>query len=157
MSLMTYFDVNPFIIHSTPDTRLSFWKGLRNTLVDNPDALDILAEYWGLVPLGNSHMQIDDPTTWGTPWEMIHNGNWDRHMVAVGMEMTLRLSGWDASRLKIVSFRDYDISDEVTVLKIDNTYALNYNVGQVINWPNSEKIITDSWQFDGREYVSNFV
>jgi hypothetical protein len=151
-----YFDTNPFLVHSTPDSRLEYWKELRKKIANMPDrdALDLLAEYWAMVPLSNFSYNPEQPDLWPTPWEMVYRGDWCADMVPVGMEATLRLSGWDATRLSIVAFRDYDISQEITVLKIDDTYALNYTVGKVIEWPTTEKIITAIWSYKDRSYVS---
>ncbi len=153
---MTYFEYNPFIVYNSPDERLEQWKSVRKQIseIDDRQAMELVAEYWGYVPLSNFSYNPEIAEDWPTPWEMVYRGDWCKHLVAVGMEATLRLAGWDASRLQIVAFRDYDISDELTVLKIDDKWALNYNIGKVINWPDTEQIITNIWQYKGRGYVS---
>ncbi len=83
---------------------------------------------------------------------MISHGDWCRRMIAVAMEMTLRIAGWDTSRLKIVAFRDYDISEELLVLKIDDQWALNYSIGEVVPYPETHQVVTAIWQFQGRNY-----
>ena len=153
---MAYFDINPFIVFNTPDGRVSNWKALRKKIAELPDdeAVAMLVEYWSLAPLSAYSYNPESPADWPSPWEMVHRGEWCRQMIAVAMEFTLRLAGWDENRLELIAFRDYDISEEVMVLKIDDALTLNYSVGQVVGWPDSEKIITGKWRFKGRGYVS---
>jgi hypothetical protein len=147
---------NPFVSLSSGQDRLASWKELRHSITDLPEAeaLSAVAEYWGQCPLSNFSYNPESPEDWLPAWEMISRGDWCRQMVAVAMEMTLRLAGWDASRLKLVYLRDYSISEELLILKIDGDYALNYIVGQVVEYPKTEQIITGIWQFDRRDYVS---
>ena len=151
-----YFDNNPFVVHSSPDDRLAFWKTIRQQIAALPDkdALALVAEYWGNAPLDSFSYNPENPVEWPSPWELISRGTVCRNIVAVAMEQILRLSGWDASRLKLIFLRDYDISEELLVLKIDDKYCLNYSVGEVIEYPNTEQIITHVWQYDHKEYVS---
>ena len=153
---MTYFEINPFIVFNTPQGRLDNWKALRHkiTELNDRDAMEMVAEYWGLAPLSNFSYNPEAPEYWPSPWEMVSHGDWCRYIVAVGMEFTFRLAGWAPERMEIVFFRDYDISEEVMVLKIDGQYALNYSIGKVVDWPQTEKIITGKWQYKGRSYVS---
>lgn len=154
---------NPFVINASPDERLAYWKQLRKTIAEKSqdgseqaedEALAILADYWSMVPISNFSYNPEDPDRWLTPWEMIHKGDWCQLMVAVGMEMTLRLSGWSSERMEIISFRDYALSEEKMVLRIDGNKTLNYTIGEVVEWPESEKIFTGMWRYDGRKYIS---
>lgn len=136
--------------------RIASWKDLRKKIstMDDLDALATVAEYWSYAPLSNTSYDPDTPSEWLSPWEMVSKGEWCRQMLAVAMEFTLRLSGWDESRLKLVHMRDYDISEEVFVLKIDDKYALNYSEGEVVEFPKTEQVITNIWQFDHKTYIT---
>ena len=151
---MAYFDINPFVIFNSPQGRLTNWKALRQKIAELSDdeAMAIVAEYWAHAPMSNFSYNPDDCESWPSPWEMVSAGDWCPQMVAVAMEFSLRLSGWEANRLELVAFRDYDISQEVMVLKIDDKYALNYSIGKVEGWPDTKKIITGKWSFQGRSY-----
>lgn len=148
--------MNRFILLNSGQDRLESWKELRRSITGIPDmdALRIVAEYWADAPLSNFSYNPESPDDWPTAWEMVSRGDWCRQMLAVAMEMTLRLAGWDAARLKLIYLRDYDISEEVMVLKIDDTIALNYSMGEVIEYPKTEQIITGIWQYDNKKYVS---
>ncbi len=156
MSEKKHWVVNPFISLNSGDDRLASWKELRRSLadLDEADALARVAEYWGCAPVSNFSYNPEMPEDWPSAWEMVSRGEWCRNMLAVAIEFTLRLAGWDASRLKLIYLRDYDISEELLILKIDDKYALNYSVGQVVDYPQTEQVITGIWQFDHKDYVS---
>lgn len=152
---MTFFNVNPFVVYSSADDRLRHWKELRHQVstMDDADALAMVAEYWSYAPLSNFSYNPEYPEDWPSPWEMVHKGQWCRLMLAPAMEFTLRLAGWDSSRMKLVYFRDYDISEEVFVLKIDDKIALNYSNRHVVDYPDTKQVILGYWQFSGKTYT----
>jgi hypothetical protein len=145
---------NPFVALNSADDRLASWKELRKQIATLPDrdALAAVAAYWGNAPLSAHSYNPETPKEWPTPWEGIAKGDWCRKMVALAMEMTLRLAGWDASRLKLIYLRDYGISEELLVLKIDDRDVLNYIVGEVVEYPSTDQVITGVWQYCGRSY-----
>ncbi len=144
--------MNPFIL--SPKERLADWKGFRESLKALPerDQLDAVARYWALAPL-LSHAHYPDVEKVPTPWEMISEGNWCRNSVAIGMEFTLRLAGWKAERLELQMIRDYDLSEIIMVLIIDGQSVLNYNYGEIADYPKTRHDITDSWVFSGKLYT----
>ena len=152
---MTFFDVNPFILYSSSSDRLKHWKELRHELstLDDQNAMAMVAEYWSYAPLSNFSYNPEAPEEWPTPWEMVSRGQWCRLMLAAAMEFTLRLSGWDSDRMKLIYFRDYNISEEVFVLKIDDRYALNYSNREVVDYPDTEQVVMGCWQFIDKNYT----
>jgi hypothetical protein len=144
--------MNPFIL--SPTDRLAHWKSFRKTLPRFPEAEQMkqVVEYWALPPLMTFAYDPEVPNSWGTPWEMIDEGNWCRNSVAIGMEFTLRLSGWDAKRLKLRYWKDYDISDLILVLQIDDKWLLNYSYRSVVELPNTRHDIICEWQFSDDIY-----
>ena len=144
--------MNPFLL--SPNERLEDWKRLRKEIAnaDDGQALRLVAEYWGKAPLSVYSYDPEQPDEWPSPWEMVSDGEWSRSTVAIGMEFTLRLAGWDAGRLKLVYFRDYDISEELMILKIDDTLALNYTLNEVVEYPQTNKVILGSWAFRDKKY-----
>ncbi len=145
--------VNPFLMSSAE--RLADWKDLRariGTMADQ-DALTELTRYWAQAPLSVTSHDPENPSTWPTPWEMISRGEWSKPMVAVGMEFTLRLAGWSEDRLKLRYLRDYDISEEIMILIVDDKIVLNYTDGAAIEYPPTEQIILCRWQHHGKEYA----
>ena len=146
--------MNPFLLPA--HERLSDWKLFRNSLVDLPEkeAFQAVADYWSMAPLTKLAYDPENPDDWLSPWEMVSAGDWCPYSRALGMEFTLRLAGYDSSRLKLMLMRDYTISEQLMVLKIDDKYALNYTEGMVVDFPNTDQTILVIWQFDGRKYTS---
>ncbi len=138
----------------TPAERLADWKELRSRIqeLSDEDALKTIAEYWAKAPLMKHAYDPDDLLNWPGPWELVSAGDWCPYSVAVGMEFTLRLAGWEPSRMQILYIRDYDISEQRYVLKIDESVVLNYSVGMVTEYPNSNHDVLVTFQSDGKRY-----
>ncbi len=93
------------------------------------------------------------PETWPGPWEMISEGDWCPYSVAIGMEFTMRLAGISADRMEILHIRDYDISCEMFVLKIDESLVMNYSVGIVNHhYLTSRHDVLARYKSDGKRY-----
>jgi hypothetical protein len=144
--------MNPFLL--PPRERLADWKALRASLAALPEdeQLRKVATYWAQAPVANFAYDPEHPETWPTAWEMIAEGDWCRASVAVGMEFTLRLSGWPAERLKLVQIKDYDISDLLFVVEVDGRSYLNYEHGVVSDIPDTRREVICAWQFATRGY-----
>lgn len=144
--------MNPFLLGR--DERLSDWKALRNNLSQHPEdeQIQIVADYWARAPLMKAAYDSEFIENWPGPWEMVMAGDWCRDSVAVGMEFTLRLAGWTADRLSIVMIRDYDLSDQMLSLKIDNCALLNYSIGEVVLYPTTNHDILFEYCYNGRGY-----
>jgi hypothetical protein len=144
--------MNPFLLD--PKDRLGNWKELRAALSGLPEdeQLKTVAEYWAKAPLDKFAYDIDQPDTIPSPWEMVSDGNWCRNSVAIGMEFTLRLAGWSPSRLRLAMMRDWDISEQIIVLIIDDSRVLNYSYGSVVEYPKTRHDIVGAWRFTGKFY-----
>jgi hypothetical protein len=144
--------MNPFLLN--PRERLKDWKDLRNALPGMPEAEQLarVANHWSKAPLSRFAYDAEDAKTWPSIWEMIAENDWCRNSVAIGMEQTLRLSGWDASRLKLALVKDHDLSDMMLVVQVDNRSWLNYDYDSVVEIPNTRKEILVCWQWSGRAY-----
>lgn len=144
--------MNPFLKSS--DERLSDWKALRHQIAEmsDEDALNAVAAFWAQAPLSAFSHDPEQADTWPSPWQMVSAGEWSKHTIAIGMEFTLRLAGWSPERLKLVFLRDYDISEEIMILKIDDKFVLNYTVKSVIEYPRTEQIILCEWQYRDKKY-----
>jgi hypothetical protein len=145
--------MNPFIL--SPRDRLVHWKEFRKGLSAMPEEEQLVrtAEYWALAPLASFTHDTEHPESWPSPWEMISDGEWCRNSVAIGMEFTLRLSGWDPARLLLADLRDYDISDQYFVLIIDGRKVMNYTYAEVVDFPSTKHDVIGRWRFSGKFYV----
>lgn len=144
--------MNPFIL--APQERLAHWKEFRKSLggMAEGDQLQAVADYWALAPLVGMAYDIEQPQEWPSPWEMINAGDWCRNSVAIGMEFTLRLAGWDTSRLQLTMIRDWDISEIILLLVVDDQKVLNYNYSQVSDYPETKHDVVGRWHFCGKTY-----
>ena len=144
--------MNPFMLPS--QDRLEHWKNFRTELstFSSDEQLARVAAYWALAPLSKMAYDIERPETWPGPWEMISEGQWCRNSVAIGMECTLRLAGWNSSRLQLAMIRDYDLSDQVAVVIIDDRKLLNYTYSEVADYPDTKHDVVGRWQFSGKFY-----
>lgn len=145
--------MNPFLLG--PDEQVSAWKSLREEikLLDEAEALQKVASYWAKAPLCRMAYDFEDHTSWPSPWEMVMESDWCPYSVAIGMEFTLRLAGWNPDRMKLLVIRDYDISDQRMVLKIDESVVLNYIVGCVEEYPKTNHDVLIAYQNDGKRYL----
>lgn len=145
--------MNPFLLG--PRERMSDWKQLREGLkgLSEADQVRAVAHYWGKAPLVRFAYDAEDAKSWPTMWEMINENTWCRNSVAIGMEQTLRLSGWDPKRLKLVFVKDHDLSDMMMVCQIDDGTWLNYEHDTVSPIPETRREIMVCWQWSGRAYV----
>lgn len=140
----------------SPDEQLSEWKLLREEIktLDDATALQRVADYWSRAPLDKMAYDPEDQNEWPSPWEMIMAHSWCPYSVAIGMEFTLRLGGWNPDRMKLKLIRDYDICDQRMVLVVDDKLVLNYIVGDVEEYPQTKHDVLMSYQHDGKRYLT---
>lgn len=116
------------------------------------DQLQEVVDFWSKAPLAVMAYDPEKLNEYPTPWEMMTENDWCRNSIAIGMEFTLRLSGWNADRLKIKMIRDYDVSDQKLILEVDGKYFLNYEHGAVVPIPETNRDVLDIWAFSGKNY-----
>jgi hypothetical protein len=143
--------MSPFLL--TTEERLADWAAMRRSLSGKSDHDQLLAvaAYFAQAPLVKIAYDPDDPSAWPTPWEMIHHNEWDRDILAVMMEATLRLAGWNPDRLCVTRLDDR--TNLRSVVGVDQTHALNYDWGMVTTLPTTGCHIRHRWRFSGRHYV----
>ena len=141
--------INPFLL--SPTERLSDWRLFRQSLMALPEQqqLTAVARYWSQAPLSRINY---DPDQCPTIWQMLHANQWSRDTVAIGMEATLRLAGMAASRMTLRLIRD--ASDELLILVIDDTWALNYDWGSLRPYSMIVHSILRQWQFAEKDYFT---
>lgn len=146
--------MNPFLLRT--EDRLSHWKEFRKSLpsMNEIQQLTAVAEYWSKAPLVSIAYDISNALSWTTPWEMISINRWCRNSIAIGMENTLRLSGFSADRMSLRLIIDRDIQDVLLILVIDETWVLNYDWGRVIPYPKTNHAVMKSWNFKDKTYIS---
>lgn len=146
--------MNPFLLD--PRERLKDWKALRVSLpgMSETEQFAAVARYFSLAPLSRYAYDAHEPASWPTMWEMISAGDWCEHSVAIGMEATLRLSGFPAERLRLLLINDRSLSEVKFVVEIDGKYWLNYSYGIVEEVPTTDRTLMCAWRFDGKKFVN---
>ena|ERR1700748_1338473 len=144
--------MNPFLMQ--PRELLSQWKMVRTQLKDHPEIeqLQMVLDFWNKAPLKNMAYDPEVLDEYPTPWDMMTENDWCPNSIAVGMDFTLRLGGWNADRLKIQMIRDYDLSVQKLVVVVDGKYLLNYEYSVVSELPKTNHDILDTWVFTGKHY-----
>lgn len=144
--------MNPFLMSSSQ--RMTEWKNFRHTLksLSDTEQLKAVTEFWAQAPLMTIAHDPEELDCYPGPWEMMEQNDWCGNSIAVGMEFTLRLAGWDANRLRIIMLKDYDISEQKLVVEVDGKYLLNYEYGAVAELPNTDHERLTVWKFSGRKY-----
>ncbi len=143
--------MNPFLLPS--QERLEHWKQFRRALglLEEVEQLESVATYWANAPLKSIAYDIERPSDWPTPWQMVHAGEWCRNSTAIGMEATLRLAGWAPQRMTLMYLIDQQKSDMILVLNIDKRWLLNYDWGSLRPMTNGLRILR-SFCWMGRKH-----
>lgn len=83
---------------TTPEQRIDSWAEFRKEIssLDFERQLDRVAEYFAGVPLGSRVIDYYTPTSWPTPWEILHHGIYCRSTTGILMYDTLKIVNRDA-------------------------------------------------------------
>ncbi|RYF11004.1 MAG: hypothetical protein EOO77_20350 [Oxalobacteraceae bacterium] len=146
--------MNPFLLG--PRDRLTDWKLLRESLkgLSEREQLAKVAHHWSKAPLARFAYDPENAKSWPTIWEMISENDWCRNSVAIGMEQTLRLSGWNPNRIKLAYVKDHDLSDMMLVVQVDDRLWLNYEHDVVRAIPDTRRETLVCWQYKNKTYQS---
>lgn len=125
--------MNHFMLPSPQ--RIQSWGQFRDGLskVDEDSQLTQVVKFWSLCPFSKWTLDPGDPKSWPTVWEMLHHGDYCKNAIAIGMETTLRLSGWNPDRLRLTMVKNVVDCEEFLALIIDATHVLNYSYGEVVD------------------------
>jgi hypothetical protein len=113
--------------------RILAWRKFRQSLQNLPetDQLSRIARFWGDAPLQTYVIDWDKSNEWPSAWQLVHDGDFDSNVVAILMEQTLILLGWNPERLNLMFIKDSVIEEQMMILVIDNTRVLNYSYYEV--------------------------
>tara|TARA_Y100000022_G_scaffold76833_1_gene66313 strand:- start:201 stop:653 length:453 start_codon:yes stop_codon:yes gene_type:complete len=120
----------------SPSTRLNRWRGFRKGLnTDDTKAVcETVVDWWKMAPISSWTIDPVDSSTWPTPWEMLHSGNFCDNSIALGMSYTIHYANEHIpNRLLYVTDRENSIQKLCTL--IDNKYLLNYSYGTISTLP----------------------
>lgn len=136
--------------------RLEAWGSFRDSLPSQieQEQFDNVAKFWAQCPYSKWVIHPEDSRNWPTVWELLHDGDYCRNAIAVGIESTLRLSGMSPDRLKLVMVRHLEDQEEFFVVIIDDTQVLNYSYGETVKVDDLVSVVDTlyAYRWKGRGY-----
>ena len=137
------------LIHTTwfesPSNRLSQWRDFRKGL-DTDDIFKVcntVIDWWKMAPISKMTIDPVDSSTWPTPWEMLHSGNFCENSRALGMSYTIYYANESIpNELMFITCRENSTQQLCTW--IDNKYLLNYKHGSISTLPTENVSISFS-------------
>ena len=120
----------------SPSSRLKQWRAFRKGLdTDNTyEVCETVINWWKMAPISSMTIDPVESSTWPTPWEMLHSGNFCENSIALGMSYTIYYANEGIqNELLFVTDRENSIQQLCTL--IDNKYLLNYQYGAISTLP----------------------
>lgn len=110
------------------------WRELRHQLTNLPEIekFDTLLKWWSKAPICAYSIDAYDCSEWPTPWELLNENMFCTSAIAYMMAQTLILSGFDASRVKLMAIKSSE--EERLVMLVDDSIVMNYSYGEVFQW-----------------------
>lgn len=146
--------MNVFMLPSPQ--RLDSWGSFRDSLVELQELQQLkeVATYWAMCPYSKWTMDPEDPKTWLSVWEMLHEGDYCKNAIGLGIETTLRLSGWAPERLQLAMCKNVHDGEEFFIVIIDSTHVLNYSCGELVTVDDLALVANTkySYRWVGRRY-----
>ena len=120
----------------SPSTRLSQWREFRKGLdTDNTqEVCNIVIDWWKMAPISKMSIDPVDSSTWPTPWEMLHSGDFCENSLALGMSYTIYYAK-ETIPNELLYVTDRKNSTQKLCAWIDNKYLLNYEHGGISTLP----------------------
>lgn len=111
-----------------PNDRLKIWRAFRKSVegMDNDSVIQNVVDWWKTTPVSSRVTDIYDRSTWPSPWELVHIGEFDENTICIGMAYTLHLIGKTCDILLIQDRKKDYIG---LIILVDETTVLNYNYG----------------------------
>ena len=122
--------------YESPSTRLNRWRAFRKGLNtdDTKSVCELVIDWWKMAPISSWTIDPVDSSTWPTPWEMLHSGNFCENSMALGMSYTIHYANENIPN-KLLYITDRENSIQKLCTLIDNKYLLNYSYGAISTLP----------------------
>tara|TARA_S200000501_G_scaffold372581_1_gene417884 strand:+ start:9624 stop:10076 length:453 start_codon:yes stop_codon:yes gene_type:complete len=120
----------------SPSTRLNRWRQFRNGLNTDIviDVCETVIDWWKMAPISSMTIDPVESSTWPTPWEMLHSGNFCENSLALGMSYTIYYANEDIPN-ELLYVTDRQNSIQRLCVMINNKYLLNYSYGAISTLP----------------------
>lgn len=116
---------------SNKEERILIWRNFKQDLKElTPEnKLKAVAKWWADAPLINSSINIDFPSEWPTPWELIYEGTFCQCSIAYLMQQTLLMVDWPED----IELMFVDNTHDQLLVLVTGDKVLNYVVGEVFD------------------------
>ena len=114
-----------------PKKRIQRWRELRKRIGEYSDLLEqlqVVLDFWKTTPISARRVDPFDESTWSTPWEMLHQNDYDENVISLGMAYTLHYSNISCRLLLVQNVEKSNIK---LIVLVDNKYILNYNYNNI--------------------------
>lgn len=125
------------------------WKSFRENITDQSydEKLTAVAEYFATVPLGARSVDYYTPADWLTPWEILHDRCYCKSSISILMYHTLKMVTDKKIDMTLID----DGEDMYLVPIIEDEYTMNYELGQLSQWKEIEKLVNVKVKFTEEE------
>ena len=114
-----------------PSSRLKNFREFRihlQSLGNVEDKLNCIVEKWKYMPISARVIDPYSPDQWPTPWEIIHENQYDENAIAIISFHLLKILEI-SSELLLVEHEEKTFIK--LIILVDDTYLLNYSYGQI--------------------------
>jgi hypothetical protein len=118
------------------DDRLAAWSNLRKQVNQSREPLLDIANFWKDPPFVGHNPNIDPyyQASWPTPWEIVVENKYDDFTRAIMIGYTILLTDrFKDSEVQIQTLVDEEGKKLYNIVYVDNTWALNYQDGEVVS------------------------
>ena len=133
------------LIHTTwfesPTARLSQWRDFRKGL-DTSNTYEVcktVVDWWKMAPISSLTIDPVNSSTWPTPWEMLHKGDFCENSIALGMSYTIYYAN-ERIPNELFFITCTETSQHKLCVNIDNKYLLNYEHGAISTLPTDASV-----------------
>lgn len=129
--------------YESPSTRLSQWRIFRKGLDTNNtrEVCETVVEWWKMAPISSMTIDPVESSTWPTPWEMLHSGDFCEDSIALGMSYTIYYANENIAN-ELLYIIDKDRQIQRLCVSIDNKYLLNLEHATISNLPSDKMVIS---------------
>ena len=118
--------------YGTASDKIFAWRNLRKQAIASnvENAISLINSWWTYTPWVKKTIDPFRPSTWPTPWEMLHTGNFCRSAIALGQAYTVWAMFPDM-KCEIWLINNKSEQDVHLITVINDNIALNYILGSV--------------------------
>lgn len=120
--------------NTSPEDRLILWRSFRKSLegVALQKQIQEIANFFARTPISARSVDYYTPSSWPTPWEILHYGKLCQSSISILMYHTFTLLDAPESNAKLCLIDDS--VDRYLVLVVDGRFVLNYELGAISEW-----------------------